>query len=95
MSIFRYEPHKQYPAHTHSGGEEFIVLEGTWNDDFGTTPALSYVRNYIGSSHSPSIGEDGCLIFVKLRQMSLEVEEPGHSEWDLNDHEQWPVVEVK
>ena len=48
--------------------QEFIVLDGAWFDDWDTQPSLTYVRNYIGSKHTPRIGPDGCTILVKLCQ---------------------------
>ena len=67
-SLVSYEPNSQFPAHSHGGGEEFLVLEGEFADENGSYPAGSYVRNPIGTSHSPAIGPDGALIFVKLHQ---------------------------
>jgi hypothetical protein len=60
----------KFPKHTHIGGEEFLVLKGTFKDQFGEFPALTYVRNPIGSEHAPWVDADGCTIFVKLLQMA-------------------------
>jgi hypothetical protein len=62
----------KFPKHTHIGGEEFLVLKGTFKDQFGEFPALTYVRNPIGSVHAPWVDDDGCTIFVKLLQMADE-----------------------
>lgn len=70
-SLVRYLPGSAFSAHTHGGGEEFFVVEGTFCDDSGAFPVGTYVRNPIGSSHAPS-SPDGCTIFVKLCQMSSE-----------------------
>ena len=66
-SIVRYAPGSQFPSHTHGGGEEFIVLEGVFQDEHGDYPAGSYVRNPPRSRHKPG-SEPGCTIFVKLWQ---------------------------
>ena len=66
-SIVRYAPNSRFSAHTHGGGEEFIVLDGTFQDEHGDYPAGSYVRNPPTSSHTPG-AEAGCVIFVKLWQ---------------------------
>ena len=66
-SIVRYAPGSQFSAHTHTGGEEFIVLEGTFQDEHRDYPAGSYVRNPPTSSHIPR-SDKGCMIFVKLWQ---------------------------
>lgn len=66
-SIVRYAPGSSFPAHTHDGGEEFLVLDGVFQDEFGSYPSGSYVRNPPTSRHTPS-SESGCTIFVKLHQ---------------------------
>jgi anti-sigma factor ChrR (cupin superfamily) len=71
-TIVRYAPNSKFSEHTHSGGEEFIVLEGTFNDEHGSYPKGTYVRNPIGTAHSPWVGDDGCTIMVKLHQFDAE-----------------------
>ena len=66
-SLVRYEPGSRFSPHTHGGGEEFLVLEGTFSDEHGDYPAGTYVRNPIGSTHKPH-SDEGCVIFVKLHQ---------------------------
>ena len=67
-SQFELETGKYYRWRiVHDGGEEFIVLEGTFSDEFGYYPKGTYVRNPMGSSHNP-YSDSGCVIFVKLRQ---------------------------
>jgi anti-sigma factor ChrR (cupin superfamily) len=67
-TIVRYAPNSRFSQHSHDGGEEFIVLEGTFNDEHGSYPKGTYVRNPIGTSHSPFVSDDGCTILVKLHQ---------------------------
>ena len=66
-SIVRYAPDSYFSEHTHGGGEEFFVLEGVFSDEHGDYPAGTYVRNPIGSKHTPH-SKEGCTIFVKLHQ---------------------------
>jgi quercetin dioxygenase-like cupin family protein len=66
-SIVRYAPGSQFSAHTHNGGEEFLVLEGVFQDEHGDYPAGSYIRNPPHSRHTPG-SQQGCTIFVKLWQ---------------------------
>ncbi|MFC0199757.1 cupin domain-containing protein [Paracoccus rhizosphaerae] len=66
-SIVRYAPASAFPAHVHAGGEEILVLEGTFQDEHGDYPAGSYFRNPPGTSHSPA-SAPGCTIFVRLWQ---------------------------
>jgi ChrR Cupin-like domain len=66
-SIVRFAPDSAFAPHTHGGGEEFIVLEGVFQDEHGDYPAGSYVRNPPTSAHTPA-SASGCTIFVKLWQ---------------------------
>jgi len=66
-SIVRYAPHSHFSPHTHGGGEEFLVLDGVFQDEHGDYPAGSYVRNPPTTRHTPG-SEPGCVIFVKLWQ---------------------------
>ncbi|MCL1490600.1 MAG: cupin domain-containing protein [Pseudanabaena sp. Salubria-1] len=67
-SIVRYAPDSHFSAHTHGGGEEFLVLEGIFSDEYGDYPAGTYIRNPVGSTHTP-FSKEGCTILVKLWQM--------------------------
>jgi anti-sigma factor ChrR (cupin superfamily) len=67
-SIVKYAPNSQFSAHQHTGGEEFLVLEGVFADEHGSYPKGCYVRNPIGTSHTPKIGSEGATILVKLHQ---------------------------
>jgi len=71
-SLVRYAPNSTFARHVHGGGEEFLVLDGEFGDEHGLYPAGTYVRNPIGTSHSPVVGEEGCVIFVKLQQFEKE-----------------------
>jgi anti-sigma factor ChrR (cupin superfamily) len=66
-SIVRYAPRSHFSPHTHSGGEEFVVLDGVFQDENGDYPIGSYVRNPPQSRHKPG-SQKGCVIFVKLWQ---------------------------
>jgi ChrR Cupin-like domain len=66
-SIVRYAPASRFPAHIHGGGEEFLVLDGVFQDEHGDFPKGCYVRNPPTSRHTPG-SELGCTIFVKLWQ---------------------------
>ena len=70
-SIVRYKPFSEFSAHTHSGGEEFLVLDGVFSDEHQNYHQGAYVRNPIGSSHTPTIGKEGATIFVKLQQFDI------------------------
>lgn len=83
-SIVRYAPGSAFPRHVHAGGEEILVLEGTFQDEHGDYPAGSYFRNPPGTSHVPA-SEEGCTIFVRLWQFRKGddvqiVRQPGEGE---------------
>ncbi|MCY1270342.1 anti-sigma factor, putative, ChrR family [compost metagenome] len=104
-SIVRYAPGSRFSQHMHPGGEEFLVLDGVFEDEHGAYPAGSYVRNPPGSHHSPASGP-GCSIFVRLWQFREDDREqvvvpPGSSGVLFeNPHEQvrieeWTAGEVR
>jgi anti-sigma factor ChrR (cupin superfamily) len=70
-TIVRYAPSSKFSTHTHTGGEEFIVLDGVFQDEHGDFPVGSYIRNPPTSSHTPR-SDDGCVIFVKLWQFDMD-----------------------
>ena len=67
-SVVRYGAGAEFPEHSHDGGEEILVLDGTFSDASGDYSKGWYIRNPPGSSHAP-YSKDGCQIFVKLGQM--------------------------
>ena len=69
-TIVRFAPGSAFSAHTHDGGEEYLVLDGTFQDEDGDFPVGSYVRNPPTSSHTPA-AQNGATIFVKLHQFDL------------------------
>ncbi|MEL6432810.1 MAG: cupin domain-containing protein [Pseudomonadota bacterium] len=69
-SIVRYAPGSKFSSHVHTGGEEFLVLDGVFQDEHGDFPAGSYIRNPPQSSHTPG-SDHGCTIFVKLWQFDM------------------------
>lgn len=69
-TIVRYAPDSHFSPHVHTGGEEFLVLEGVFQDEHGDFPVGSYIRNPPQSSHTPG-SKEGCTIFVKFWQFDL------------------------
>jgi ChrR Cupin-like domain len=70
-SIVRYAPRSHFSAHIHGGGEEFLVLDGVFQDEHGDFPTGSYIRNPPTSQHTPG-SAPGCVLFVKLWQFDLQ-----------------------
>lgn len=67
-SLVRYAHNSSFPPHKHPGGEEILVLSGTFSDESGDYPAGWYLRNPPQSTHRPH-SNPGALILVKLHQM--------------------------
>lgn len=70
-TIVRYAAGSAFSPHVHSGGEEYLVLSGTFQDEHGDFPAGSYVRNPPQSSHTPR-SDAGAVIMVKLWQFDAD-----------------------
>ncbi len=66
-TVVRYAAGSHFSPHVHTGGEEFVVLDGVFSDEHGDFGPGSYIRNPPGSKHQPG-SADGCTIFVKLWQ---------------------------
>lgn len=69
-TIVRYAAGSKFSEHTHTGGEEFIVLDGVFQDEHGDFPEGTYVRNPPTTAHTPGSAL-GCTIFVKLWQFDM------------------------
>lgn len=80
-TIVRFAPGSAFAPHTHEGGEEYIVLEGVFQDEAGDFPVGTYVRNPPTSRHTPS-SAPGATIFVKLWQ--FDPEDRAHVRIDMN-----------
>ena len=85
-SIVRYAPDSYFPHHLHPGGEEILVLSGTFSADNIDYPAGWYLRNPPNSGHQP-YSKEGAVIFVKLWQMPEE--ESRYVAIDTNDAANW------
>jgi anti-sigma factor ChrR (cupin superfamily) len=89
-SIVRYASGSKFSPHVHTGGEEFLVLKGVFQDEHGDFPAGSYIRNPPQSSHTPG-SEPGCVILVKLWQFDLA--DRTHVRIDTNKMRFLPMVD--
>jgi len=88
-SIVCFHAGASFSQHTHTGGEEFLVLEGTFSDENGDFHQGSYVRNPPGTQHKP-FSASGCVIFVKLCRMKPEGEvaiyiDTNEAEWQRGE----------
>lgn len=85
-SIVRYAPDSNFPHHLHPGGEEILVLSGTFSADNVDYPAGWYLRNPPTSGHQP-YSDEGAIIFVKLWQMPAS--ETRYVAIDTSDTANW------
>lgn len=85
-SLVRYAPNSYFPHHLHPGGEEILVLSGTFSADDKHYPAGWYLRNPPSSGHTP-YSDEGAVIFVKLRQMPSDEER--YVTIDTHDDANW------
>ena len=70
VALVRWEPGTVFQPHGHPGGEEILVLDGLFQDEQGSYPAGSWLRNPPGSSHRPW-SEAGCTIWVKTGHLPV------------------------
>ncbi|CED60612.1 Putative uncharacterized protein [Moritella viscosa] len=66
-TLVTYDADSYFTNHVHTGGEEFLVLQGVFADEHGDYPVGTYKRNPVGTEHAPIV-KDGCMIIVKLGQ---------------------------
>lgn len=64
IRLARFAPGAATPPHTHSGGEEAYVIEGSVEDEHGVHPAGTWLRYPDRSSHTVH-SPDGALLYVK------------------------------
>jgi len=72
-ALVRWAPETQFSAHAHPGGEEILVIDGVFRDEFGAYPAGSWLRSPRWSRHAPFTGPEGALIYVKVGHLGAEL----------------------
>ena len=63
-ALVRWAAGTVFKRHQHWGGEEIFVVSGTFQDEYASYPAGSWLRSPHLSAHTP-FSTDGCLIYVK------------------------------
>ena len=84
--LVRLAPGTRLPARQHAGGEEVLVLEGSFADEHGRYGSGCYLRQPIGSVSAPH-SDAGCVLLVKHFQFADEdiarvVLETRTAEWE-------------
>jgi anti-sigma factor ChrR (cupin superfamily) len=69
VALVRWQPETYFQSHAHFGGEEILVLNGVFEDEFGRYPAGSWLRSPHMSRHQP-FSREGCTIFVKIGHLA-------------------------
>lgn len=65
VALVRWAPGTRFRPHHHWGGEEILVLDGVFQDEHGSYPKGTWLRNPHLSEHHPFTGPAGALIYVK------------------------------
>ncbi|MEM8805629.1 MAG: cupin domain-containing protein [Cyanobacteria bacterium P01_G01_bin.38] len=68
VALVCWEADTYFQRHTHLGGEEIFVVEGTFEDEQGIYPKGIWLRNPVGSIHAP-FSRQGCIIYVKVQHL--------------------------
>lgn len=72
-ALVRWAPNIHFHAHSHPGGEEILVLDGVFRDEFGAYPTGSWLRSPRWSRHAPFTGPEGALIYVKVGHLGASL----------------------
>ena len=63
--VGRVFPNAQLMDHDHPGGEEVLILEGAFKDQFGEGVPGTWLRYPIGLAHAPYTGDEGALVYIR------------------------------
>jgi anti-sigma factor ChrR (cupin superfamily) len=55
VALVKWPPGERFHPHLHYGGEEIYVVSGEFNDEHGTYPAGTWIRNPHMSLHNPYV----------------------------------------
>ncbi|MDD2875195.1 MAG: cupin domain-containing protein [Azoarcus sp.] len=69
-ALVRWAPGTYFNPHRHYGGEEILVIDGVFEDEFGRYPAGTWIRSPHLSQHKP-FSREGCTILVKTGHLPL------------------------
>lgn len=64
VALVKWPKGEKFKAHTHFGGEEILVLSGTFKDEHGEYPQMTWIRSKHLSTHLPWVDEE-TVILVK------------------------------
>jgi anti-sigma factor ChrR (cupin superfamily) len=70
VALVKWPAGERFQPHTHFGGEEILVLSGTFRDEFGSYPEGTWLRSPHLSRHFPFTDEP-TLIWVKVGHLPV------------------------
>lgn len=71
VALVKWPQGEQFQPHHHFGGEEILVLSGTFKDEHGEYPKGTWIRSPHMSYHSPYVEEE-TIILVKTGHLPIE-----------------------
>jgi anti-sigma factor ChrR (cupin superfamily) len=69
-ALVKWPAGEHFLPHQHFGGEEILVLSGTFMDEHGQYPAITWLRSPHSSSHNPFV-EKETVIWVKTGHLPI------------------------
>lgn len=72
-ALVRWAPGTHFSAHRHYGGEEILVVDGVFADEYGRYPAGTWIRSPHLSQHRP-FSLEGCTILVKTGHLITDAD---------------------
>lgn len=70
VALVKWPKGERFQPHRHFGGEEILVLAGTFCDEFGTYPQGTWLRSPHMSEHFPFVEQD-TIIWVKTGHLPV------------------------
>jgi anti-sigma factor ChrR (cupin superfamily) len=71
VALVKWPAGEKFQPHRHFGGEEILVLSGTFHDEHGQYPTNTWIRSPHMSAHCPFVHEE-TIIWVKTGHLPLE-----------------------
>lgn len=70
VCLVRWPASVRLARRAHPGGEEILILDGSFEDEHGAYPKGSWLRNPDGSDHAPVTGPEGALLYMKTGHLA-------------------------
>jgi anti-sigma factor ChrR (cupin superfamily) len=69
-ALVKWPAGEHFQPHRHFGGEEILVISGTFEDEFGSYPKYTWIRSPHMSQHAPFVQEE-TVILVKTGHLPI------------------------